>query len=51
MCLYPELIRNRRYLPNKKNGALGYSVTITSLVVGSSTDNTADDKMYDIIGE
>ena len=22
MCLYPKLIRNRRYLPNKKNGGV-----------------------------
>lgn len=38
-------------LKQENKGALGYSVTITSLVTGSNTDNASDDKMYDIIGE
>ena len=38
-------------LKQENKGALGYSVTITSLVAGSNTDDASDDKMYDIIGE
>lgn len=35
----------------ENKGALGYGVTITSLVTGSETDSTADDKMYAILGD
>lgn len=38
-------------IKNENGGALSYSVTITSLVVDSGTDSTADDKMYAIIGD
>ncbi|MFA6728470.1 MAG: hypothetical protein WCS17_09700 [Prevotella sp.] len=38
-------------LKQENKGALGYGVTITSLVAGSDTDDTADDKMYAILGD
>ena len=38
-------------LKQENKGALGYAVTITSLVAGSDTDDTADDKMYAILGD
>lgn len=38
-------------LKQENKGALGYAVTITSLVAGSDTGDTADDKMYAILGD
>lgn len=38
-------------LKKDADGALAYSVTITSLVADGGTDDSADDKMYAIIGD
>ena len=49
MILYSGMTIGTVKQENK--GALGYAVTITSLVADGGTDDPSDDKMYAILGD